>query len=35
MSITGLSRRLDKALFQQLSRGKWIAGKQNLIVTGP
>ena len=29
------SRRLDKALFQQLARGKWIAGKQNLIVTGP
>ena len=28
------SRRLDKALFQQLARGKWIAGKQNLIVTG-
>ena len=28
-------RRLDKALFQQLARGKWIAGKQNLIVTGP
>ena len=29
------SRRLDKALFQQLARGKWIASKQNLIVTGP
>ena len=29
------SRRLDEALFQQLARGKWIAGKQNLIVTGP
>ncbi len=28
-------RRLDKALFQQLTRGKWIARKQNLIVTGP
>ncbi len=28
-------RRLDKALFQQLTRGKWIARKQNLIITGP
>jgi len=28
-------RRLDKALFQQLARGKWIAQKQNLIITGP
>ena len=28
-------RRLDKALFQQLARGQWIARKQNLIVTGP
>ena len=28
-------RRLDKALFQQLARGQWIAGKQNLIITGP
>lgn len=28
-------RRLDKTLFQQLTRGKWIAQKQNLILTGP
>lgn len=28
-------RRLDKTLFQQLARGKWIARKQNLIITGP
>lgn len=28
-------RKLDKALFQQLARGQWIARKQNLIVTGP
>ena len=28
-------RRLDKALFQQLARGQWIARKQNLIITGP
>ena len=28
-------RRLDKALFQQLAQGKWIASKQNLIITGP
>jgi len=28
-------RRLDKTLFQQLARGKWIARKQNLILTGP
>lgn len=27
-------RRLDKSLFQQLARGKWIAQKQNLIITG-
>ena len=27
--------RLDKALFQQLARGQWIARKQNLIITGP
>jgi DNA replication protein DnaC len=30
-----MPRRLDKALFQQLTRGKWIARKQNLIITGP
>ncbi len=28
-------RRLDKALFQQLASGRWIAAKQNLIITGP
>ena len=28
-------RHLDKALFQQLARGQWIARKQNLIITGP
>ena len=28
-------RRLDKALFQQLTRGQWITRKQNLIITGP
>ncbi len=28
-------RRLDKALFEQLARGEWIARKQNLIITGP
>lgn len=28
-------RHLDKALFQQLARGKWITQKQNLIITGP
>ncbi|GAB6051948.1 IS21-like element ISRel16 family helper ATPase IstB [Magnetospira thiophila] len=28
-------RRLDKSLFQQLAQGKWIAQKQNLIITGP
>ena len=28
-------RRLDKALFQQLARGQWIARKQNLIIIGP
>jgi DNA replication protein DnaC len=28
-------RRLDKALFQQLAAGKWIAEHRNLIVTGP
>jgi DNA replication protein DnaC len=28
-------RRLDKALFQQLVAGKWIAEHRNLIVTGP
>jgi DNA replication protein DnaC len=28
-------RRLDKALFQQLASGQWIARKQNLIITGP
>ena len=29
------SRRLDKALFQQLTAGKWIAEHRNLLVTGP
>jgi len=29
------SRRLDKALFQQLAAGKWIAEHRNLLVTGP
>ncbi len=28
-------RKLDKALFQQLATGQWIARKQNLIITGP
>ena len=28
-------RRLDKALFQQLAGGQWIARKQNLIITRP
>ena len=28
-------RRLDKALFQQLTAGKWIAEHCNLLVTGP
>jgi DNA replication protein DnaC len=28
-------RRLDKSLFQQLARGKWISQKQNLIIGGP
>lgn len=28
-------RRLDKALFQHLAHGQWIARKQNLIITGP
>lgn len=28
-------RHLDKALFQQLARGKWIAAKQNLIGRRP
>ena len=28
-------RRLDKALVQQLATGRWIAAKQNLIITGP
>ena len=29
------SRRLDKALFQQLAAGRWIAEHRNLLVTGP
>ena len=29
------SRHLDKALFQQLTAGKWIAEHRNLLVTGP
>ena len=28
-------RRLDKALFQQLATGRWIADHRNLLVTGP
>jgi len=28
-------RRLDKALFQQLTAGKWITERRNLLVTGP
>ena len=28
-------RRLDKALFQQLAAGQWIADHRNLLVTGP
>jgi len=28
-------RRLDKALFQQLANGRWIAEHRNLLVTGP
>jgi len=28
-------RRLDKALFQHLAGGRWIARKHNLIITGP
>jgi len=28
-------RRLDKALFQNLAHGKWIAEKRNLIIIGP
>jgi DNA replication protein DnaC len=28
-------RCLDKALFQQLAAGKWIAEHRNLLVTGP
>src|SRR5713101_2153510 len=28
-------RRLDKALLQQLTAGKWIAEHRNLLVTGP
>ncbi len=29
------SRRLDKALFQQLATGRWIAEKRGLLITGP
>jgi DNA replication protein DnaC len=29
------SRRLDKALFQQLAAGRWIVEHRNLLVTGP
>ena len=32
---TRTPRHLDKALFQNLARGQWIARKQNLIITGP
>lgn len=28
-------RKLDKALFQQLAAGRWIADRRNLIITGP
>ena len=28
-------RRLDKALFQQLATGRWIAEHRNLLITGP
>ena len=28
-------RRLDKALFQQLAAGRWVAEHRNLLVTGP
>jgi len=28
-------RRLDRALFQQLATGRWIADARNLIITGP
>lgn len=30
-----VSRRLYKALFQQLATGRWIAEKRNLLITGP
>jgi DNA replication protein DnaC len=29
------ARRLDKALFQQLATGRWLAEHRNLLVTGP
>jgi len=29
------ARRLDKALFQQLATGRWIAEHRNLLLTGP
>ena len=29
------ARRLDKALFQQLVAGRWIAQHRNLLITGP
>ena len=32
---TRTPRRLDKALVTQLTRGQWIAAKQNLIIIGP
>ena len=28
-------RKLDKALFQRLATGRWIAEKRNLLITGP
>ena len=28
-------RKLDKALFQQLAAGRWIAEHRNLLITGP
>lgn len=30
-----IPRQLDKALFQQLASGRWIADRRNLILTGP
>jgi hypothetical protein len=30
-----VTRRLDKALFQQIATCRWIAEHRNLLVTGP